>query len=343
MEQNLEKPIKRRKIVLIDGMNQFIRNFNVVGVTNDNGEFFGGVFGTLNTLKSLTQMFSPNILIWCWEGRNSGKRRREVFEDYKSGRKTRKSLTRAFEFTSMEEEKENFKKQLLKLKDYFSILPMYQMEIENLEADDVIAYVANNLFKNDDKIIVSSDKDYFQLISDSIKVYRPVKKEVMDKSEIVKQFGVSAKNHALYKVVLGDASDGIPQLKKGFGGKTFTKLFPFLADDNIYTINDIITFAESNKEKNAKYEIFTTPEARTLLERNYDIIQLKDYNINTQSVEQIREILLNQKPVLSSSNLMITFLKDHLHSQIKNYDSWHKAFTPLNSAYNPLNEEKDIL
>ena len=339
----IQQQIKKRKILLIDGLNQYIRNFNVVPITNDNGEFFGGVFGTLNTIKSLTETFHPNVLIWCWEGRNSGKRRREVFEDYKAGRKVRKSLTRVFEFSSPEEEKENFKKQLLKLKDYFSILPMYQLEIENLEADDVIAYVANNLFKNDEKIIVSSDKDYLQLINENIRVYRPVKKELMTNEEVVKQYGVSSKNHALYKSILGDPSDGIPQLKKGFGSKTLIKLFPFLNEDNIYTINDIITFAEKNKEKNNKYEIFLTEEARNILERNYNIIQLKDYNINTQSVEKIREILINQKPVLSSSQLMIYFLKDQLHSQIKNYNHWHKVFVPLNNSYNPLNEEKDIL
>ena len=182
---------------------------------NDNGEFFGGVFGTLQTIKHLVEMFNPNIVIWCWEGKNSGKRRREIFSEYKEGRKTRTSISRVFEFASIEEEKKNFVSQLLKTKEYFSVLPIYQLEIENLEADDVIAYVSNNLFKDDEKIIVSSDKDYFQLINDKIRVYRPIKKELITKEEVLKLTSVYPKNHALLKAFIGDVSDGIPKLKKG--------------------------------------------------------------------------------------------------------------------------------
>jgi 5'-3' exonuclease len=322
-------------------LNQFIRNFNVVGVTNDNGEFYGGVFGTLQTIKLLAQTFHPNILVWCWEGRNSGQRRREIFAEYKSGRKTRKSLTRVFEFLSPEQEKENFKMQLLKLKEYFSILPVYQMEIENLEADDVIAYISNNLFKNDRKIIVSSDRDYYQLISENVLVYRPVKKELMGTESVLKETGCSPRNFAIYKSILGDPSDGIPQIKKGLGSKTIMKMFPFLAENNIYSIEDIINFAKT-KNEDEKYS-FLNEDIQKILRRNYEIIQLKNYDINTQSIEKIRGILINQKPVLSSSQIMISFLRDSLHSQVKRYDDWRKVFYPLNSQLNPLNEEKDIL
>lgn len=331
-----------RKILLIDGLNQFFRSFCVIGITNDNGEFYGGVFGTLQTIKLLVSQFQPNIVIWCWEGRNSGKKRREIYENYKAGRRVRKSLTKAFEFSSIEEEKENMKNQLLKVKQYFETLPIYQLEIDNLEADDVIAYICNNMFKNDQKIIVSSDKDYWQLVNDSVSVYRPVKKELISTNNVFEISGVYPKNFALYKAIIGDTSDEVPKLKKGLGGKTLVKYFPFLSENNIYTIQDIIDFSEKNKE-NEKYSFFLLNENIEIMKRNYELVQLKENSIDYQSINKIRETFLFQKPILSTSQLMILFLKDSLHSQIKNYDSWHKIFLRLNHNFNPIDSEKDIL
>ncbi len=286
-------------------------------------------------------MFNPNIVIWCWEGKNSGKRRREIFSEYKEGRKTRKSISRVFEFASIEEEKKNFVSQLLKTKEYFSVLPIYQLEIENLEADDVIAYISNNLFKNDEKIIVSSDKDYFQLINDKIRVYRPIKKELITKEEVLKLTSVYPKNHALLKAFIGDVSDGVPKLKKGLGEKTLIKMFPFLKDDNIYTIEDVLKYSEEHKE-DEKYQIFLTEESKKVIERNYDLVQLRDYNINSQSVEKIKSILITQKPMLSTSQLMIMFLKDHLQSQVKRMDSWRRLFLRLNWQFNKIENEENL-
>jgi DNA polymerase-1 len=333
-------PSTKRRVLLIDGMNNFIRNFVVVGITNENGEFFGGVFGTLQTIKALASTFNPHIIIWCWEGRNSGRRRRELFEGYKSGRKTVKSLSRAYEFESPEAEKANMKFQLLRIKDYLSYLPIYQLEVENLEADDVIAYITNNMFKDDEKIIVSSDKDYWQLINEKVRVYRPVKKEIIDKNNILSIVGVSPKNYTLYKTVLGDTSDDIPQLKKGLGPKTLVKMFPFLTEEKSYTVDDLIEYSKTQTDK--KYQDFLTEEARTTLVRNYDLVQLRDHDMNIAAVAKIRETFLTNQPILSTSKLMISFLQDRLHTQARRYDDWHKIFVRCNWQWNQLKEEKDI-
>ena len=229
----------------------------------------------------------------------------------------------------------------MKTKEYFTILPVYQLEIENLEADDVIAYVSNNLFKDDEKIIVSSDKDYYQLIDEKTRVYRPVKKEIITKEEVLKRTFVYPKNHALLKSAIGDASDGIPKLKKGLGEKTLVKMFPFLNEDNIYTLEDLTNYAEQHKDEE-KYQVFLTEESKKTLERNFDLVQLRNHNINSQSVDKIKSLLINQKPMLSTSQLMILFLKDSLHSQIKRMDDWHRLFLRLNWQFNQIKNETDL-
>jgi DNA polymerase-1 len=334
---------KQRRILLIDGLNNFIRSFVVVGIANDNGEFFGGVFGTLQTIKLLVETFSPNIVVWCWEGKNSGKRRREIFENYKAGRKTRTSLTRVFEFASPEEEKKNMRQQLIRVKEYLSVLPVYQFEIENLEADDTIAYIVNNLFKKDKKIIVSSDRDYWQLIDDNVNVFRPVKRETITKKEVLDEFGCSPQNYALVKAVVGDKSDEIPGLQKGLGPKTVIKLFPFLAEEKKYEIADILDYAQksSNLKLAEKYSVFKDQVSVDLFKRNYSLVQLREYNINTIDTQRIRELFITQKPQFSVSQLMLYFMNDRLNSQIKRYDDWHKLFLKVN-ATKLLNEE-DIL
>ena len=136
-----------KKVLLIDLMNMFVRNFSAMRLTNDDGEHVGGAFGTHNSLQSQIKKHNPDIVSVVWEGKGSSERRRRMLKEYKEGRKFR-GLNRHFKY-SQEDEKESFARQLQLLKECLDVLPVYQPAVRYLEADDQIAYSCRNFFKDD--------------------------------------------------------------------------------------------------------------------------------------------------------------------------------------------------
>ena len=85
----LEYVEMNNSILIIDGMNTFIRNFIVVPSMDTNGEPNGGVIGFLRSLKFLIREFKPSKVVIVWDGEGGSKKRRNIYIDYKSGRKPR--------------------------------------------------------------------------------------------------------------------------------------------------------------------------------------------------------------------------------------------------------------
>lgn len=78
-----------RKILIIDGLNNFIRNFVINPSTNQNGEPIGGVVGFMKTMKNIILETTPDLVVVAWDGEGGSRRRRGIFAEYKAGRKVR--------------------------------------------------------------------------------------------------------------------------------------------------------------------------------------------------------------------------------------------------------------
>ncbi len=330
----------QKTILLIDAMNLCIRNFAAINTKTENGDHSGLLYGTIQSVRLLLEQFHPSIVIFSWEGKNAGKRRKDIFQNYKDSRKVRKSLNKQFQWEYPEQEKESLKAQLFRVKEYLSVLPFYDIEIENQEADDIIAYICNYHFKNSKKIIVSSDKDYFQLINDNVSVYRPVKKEIITKDTLIKSYNISPQNWIILKCIGGDKSDDIP----GIGGiqlKITTKIFPFLNEEKNYDLNDIYTYCENNSFDNKKTETKYYKkilENKEILEKNYRLMQLKKHEISAQGLSKIKDIFQNKKPIFSPFKLRLLFLQDNAHGDIHKFTTWQQLLGPLSWKEELLND-----
>jgi 5'-3' exonuclease len=100
-------------------------------------------------------------------------------------------------------------------------LPVDIVSIDKIEADDVIGYITKRLTNN--VTIVSSDKDYLQLVNEKVTVFSPIKKIFYTPQVIKKEFGISATNFLTQKILLGDSGDNVPGVAK-VGPKTAVKL-----------------------------------------------------------------------------------------------------------------------
>ena len=312
-----------KKVLLIDLMNMFVRNFSAVRLTNDNGEHVGGAFGTLNSLQSQIKKHNPDIVSVVWEGKGSSERRRRTLKEYKEGRKFR-GLNRHFEY-SQEDETVSFARQLQLLKECLDLLPVYQPAVQYLEADDQIAYSCRTFFKDETKVIVSTDRDFFQLVDSNTTIYRPVKTkenpkgETIDLNYMVEKELVFPPNYALLKAIVGDKSDNITGIS-GVGEKSAKRDFPLLSVNEDMGIDDILEYA--NSQKNSKYQKYIDNEE--LLRLNYKIVQLLDIEVNMQSIVALEKSYENKDLKFNPYQLRLKLMSEDISPT--NIDNWVSSY-----------------
>ena len=256
-----EQQVSDKPVLLIDLLNLYCRCFSSIPLTNDDGEHVGGFYGSLNALQSYINKFSPSECIIAWEGAGSSQKRRKKLQDYKSGRKM-VGMRRGFE-TSDETEKEAFASQLRALKEAMEFLPLKQVAVQYLEADDVIAYMCKNTIRDRKKIIVSTDRDYLQLVDENTSVFRPVKTKTNKQGEFIdlewmhQKENIHPANYAILKAVVGDKSDNIQGIK-GIGEKTARNQIEILQEKNDHDVDGFIEWAKGRSEK--KYQKYIENE-----------------------------------------------------------------------------------
>ena len=103
------------KVLIIDGLNTFIRVFSVIPTTNDDGIHVGGIVGFLRSIGYTINMFRPTRVIIVFDGKGGSTRRRKLYPEYKAKRKTKYRVNRAYDFASPEDEKQNMIMQLQRI------------------------------------------------------------------------------------------------------------------------------------------------------------------------------------------------------------------------------------
>lgn len=257
--------------ILIDGTNTFLRSYVAYPSMTINGDQAGGIVGFLKTLMILNETFLPKDIFIAWEN-GASNWRRKIYADYKSNRYYGK-LNRYYE-SDIPETAENQSNQLNTLIRCLSTVPVRQFFVEGLEGDDIIAWlVMHQLPSNERKIIISTDKDLYQLTSENVDQWSLSKRVLITEQDVLSLFQVSPINFGILKALAGDKSDNIPGVK-GIGLKTVPKLFPFLASSNRYDIEFIISYASANLNKSSYYRrIF---ESADDVRCQYKLVQLVD-------------------------------------------------------------------
>ena len=312
------------KVLVIDGLNTFIRVFSVVPTTNDDGIHVGGIVGFLRSIGYTINMFRPTRVIIVFDGKGGSTRRRKLFPEYKKKRKTKYRVNRAYDFASQEDEKQNMIMQLQRVVEYLEALPVTVLSYDNIEADDTIGYLCRQVLTDSEITIMSTDKDFLQLANSRIKVWSPTKKKMYDEDTVLDEYGISSHNLIWYRVLDGDKSDNIPGVK-GLGLKTIQKKLPFLSENRIVEIDEVIT---------------ELPESKEIIERNYNLMQLSDVDISGSTKTKIIEKVNEPINRLIKYKFQTMFLEDKLYSALPNVNSWLLTnFNQLNQYAEKTNED----
>lgn len=270
---------KNSKVLFVDGLNTFFRCWSTNPTMNEDGEHVGGMVGFLKSLGAVIRQENPTRVVVVFDGKGGSQKRKQIFSDYKADRKVKFRVNRQYDdMMSEEDEQVSLRRQLSSLANILGVLPVTTMIYDNIEADDVIGYLAKQVLKEDEgAVILSSDKDFLQLVSDNIHVWNPLKKEKIDKKKLKELYGVHAENFIWYRVMDGDKSDNIDGVK-GCGLKTLLKRLPILETDTKLTIDELMRLAEEEKKD---YKVFQTIlESKKIIERNFTLMQLENPDIS---------------------------------------------------------------
>ena len=316
-------------VLLIDGLNTFIRVFTAIPTTNEDGIHIGGIVGFLRSIGYTINMVRPTRTVIVFDGKGGSNRRRKIFPEYKMGRKMSVRLNRTTGVSlTREDEHKMMIAQLNRVIEYLECLPLTITNVENVEADDVIGYCAKHLFK--DKVtIMSTDKDFLQLVDNRIKVYSPTKKLMYDEERIKNEYGIDAKNFLLYRILDGDKSDGIPGIK-GAGLKTLLKVFPYLESPHQFTIEDIMKSSDANKDKYKICETIVKEKDQMFL--NKRLMDLTDGVMSGNSRLKVKNQMDLPIQRLIKHKFQRMFLEDKMYQALPNLDSW------LATTFNRLNQ-----
>jgi DNA polymerase-1 len=182
-----------KRVLIIDALNMFIRNYIVNPMISTNGNPIGGTVGFLNSVKKLMRESKPDQVIICWDGAGGSQKRRQTVKEYKQGRKP---LRKNYQVEGMtkQSEKENMVWQQRILMEMLNEMPVMQLMLDRVEADDIISMVVGSpkVCKGCQKVIVSSDKDFLQLLDEETVLYRPIQKKAWTKNTVIEEYGFLA-------------------------------------------------------------------------------------------------------------------------------------------------------
>ena len=318
-ENETESLNKHDRVLLIDGLNLFFRNFAMLNFVNEDGVHVGGLGGFLRSLGTLINRIQPTSVYVVFDGVGSTINRKNLLPEYKSNRNITR-ITNWDIFESLDDEHAAKIDQVVRLIHYLQCLPVKTLSLDKVEADDIIAHLATKLSSDygSKVFIVSSDKDFIQLVDENIIVYRPIEKDYYTTDTVIEKFGISAANFILYKVLMGDASDKVAGVK-GLGEKKLMKLFPELSQ-RILTLQDILNISEAKLKENLIYA--RVLDMQDQLEKNYRIMNLHNPMLDDIEREFLDAIIEYPLPELDNMKFLKYYHEDGLKHLIKNIDYW---------------------
>jgi DNA polymerase I len=323
---------RNSRVLIVDGLNMFIRSFAASPAMNERGEHIGGTIGFMKSFFAVIRRFRPTRCVLVFDGLDGGARRRKKFPEYKSGRKNRDRLNRFFELDGHLTEGDSFQIQFGNLEQLLNTLPITMMSIDYIEADDVIGYISKEYYSYTDVgdiIIVSADKDFLQLVDERVTVYSPIKKKLYDIDLVKKEFNISPNNYLTFRTLTGDVSDSIPGVK-GVGLKTLLKYFPEIIEGDVDP-RGIVQLANQKIEEGSKRKTYqNVVNAADQIDVNWDLMQLSNVDIPDAKRTIIRSIMDAEVYKLDKLRLKKLIYKHGLNDHIPRFDEWiYSSLTQL--------------
>jgi len=266
------------KIFLIDGNSLLYRSYYAIRhLSNSKGFATNAIYGFIQTVRKLMEKENPKYLGIAFDTKGPTFRHK-IFPDYKAHRKPMP---------------EDLVPQLPVLKKLLNAFNIKVLEEPGFEGDDILASLAKKACgKNTLAVIVTTDKDLYQVVSDSVIIYNVAKESYMDKKAVEESIGVPPSKVKDLLSLWGDATDNIPGVK-GVGAKTAKKLLQAFG-----SLDSLINDPEQIKNPKLKEKIKKGRKdiniSRRLVSINTDMpieFNLNDFTLTEPDYEKLIPLL----------------------------------------------------
>lgn len=271
---------ERDSIIILDGNSYAFRAGHVMFLKNDKGENTSVAFGFLRMVRALLERHHPKEVCVCWDAIGGSASKKTLYPEYKEHRREESGAPFSI-----------YQEIVKQINEMYTILPNFglkQVKIEGLEADDAISILVNCLPENQEVLVVSSDRDMFQLVNLKATVYYPKDDVYLTKENFEEHVGIKPEYYVYYRSLVGDTSDNIKGLEQ-FGEKTATKLIqkfgPWI---DWFSEDGRVSIAVLSDLPKARRAILEKPESYQKLLKNYALIKLGllDYDIFKDEVQK---------------------------------------------------------
>ena len=314
--------------VVFDGNNTAYRANCVTELYTKSGERTSALIGTLNiihsSMENLIKKYDLPIkeVIFAWD-KGHAKRRTQLFPEYKGNRNHEKT----------EEEKQWMSEFITQANILYEKLPLFGVKClrhDGWEADDLIYGCIHQLRQkhpDDIAVVVSTDEDFHQLISGGVDLYSPVKGVLYSLDNYQELMGIPQELFLTYKILKGDSSDNISGIP-GIGEKTAKTLV------NEYgNLGQILS--QTNREalmKSKRTARIFSPEGLSILSRNNQLINLKDYVDLTEVSQEINDFL-EDLPFVDTRAAKEFLMRYQLTSVLVKWNFWIQSFEEITSNF----------
>jgi 5'-3' exonuclease len=314
-----------------------------INATEKSREYFtkggnmGGIYQFMVSLRKLANDLHVNKGVLMWDGDNGGKLRHDIYREYKANRKNKSwysiTILSEAQIRELENSKRSTLAQRLRIQQYAQELYMRQVEVDLIEADDLIALYCQLYHKKEKITIFTNDRDMCTLLEyDGVQIYMANLKVLIDKNSYFLYFKHHYTNACLMKVLLGDDADNIRGVQ-GLGEDTLLKYFPELKTETL-TWNYIVErAAQINKERveskpkkkplkalenivNGTYYDKAKEVAISLGEELYilneKLVDLRNPMLNEEAILTLKEDAQQPLPIneIGTKNLLPLFQRD---------------------------------
>ena len=320
---------KKKRLFLIDayalifrGYYAFIKNPRI----NSKGLDTSAILGFTNSLFDVIKRESPDYLAVCFD-KGGSQDRIKIFDQYKANR---------------DETPEAIKISVPIIEEILKSLNISVLVKEGFEADDIIGTIAKKVkSENFETYMVTPDKDFAQLVDESIYMYRPVfggGYEIWGVNEVLEKFEISQTSQVIdFLAMKGDSVDNIPGLP-GVGDKTakkFLKEFGSL-EGLLQNTTELKGKLKEKIEQNKELGILSKKLATIITDVpiDYNIEELK---LNVTNLDKAREIFeeLEFRRIISSLNSIFSINNEKNKSEPQKIKEENKI--DLNPGFGQFN------
>jgi 5'-3' exonuclease len=258
----------------------------------------GGLYQFLTTIRKLIKDHKINKVVLVWDGEGGGIMRHRIDKDYKANRKN-KEWYRRIEMTAAEirrekEKEESILHQRVRIQEYGEELYLRQIEVDDVEADDLIAAYCLKYNNKEEILLYSNDRDFAQLLDLNITILFPNIDQPVTKTNYMMHFDHHYTNALIMKIICGDVSDNIKGVE-GIKEATLLKYFPELKYKHL-TVREICKKAdELNQqriaEKKKPLKVFENLlNSIERLRTNFELTNLRKPMLTETAIDELEQL-----------------------------------------------------